>query len=94
MLGARPCKCLSVFFLSEDDPMSRLQQFSRIHVDPCLLIHVVFLSSRSVFFIYFISLVHLVLACVPFIAIRFNAAIALFARVPSVSVCKYAASGE
>ena len=27
------------------------------------------------------------LACVPFIAIRFSAAIALFARAPSVSVC-------
>ena len=45
-------------------------------------------------FIYFISLAHLVLACGPSIAIRFSAAIALFARAPSVSVCKFEVSVE
>ena len=49
---------------------------------------------REVCFIYFISLAHLVLACGPSIAIRFSAAIALFARAPSVSVCKFEVSVE
>ena len=70
---------------------TKKQQFPRINVDPCLVIHVVVsLSSRSVFlFILFPFFAHLVLTCVPLIAIRFNTAIALFARAP-----RFEASGE
>ena len=45
-------------------------------------------------FYLFISLAHFVSACVPSIAIQFNATIALFARALSVSVCKFEASVE
>ena len=58
-----------------------------IFVDPCC-----FPLFAKVLFIY--SFTRLVLAYVPLIAIPLNAAIALFARAPSVSECKFEASIE
>ena len=69
---------------------SNPQDFMAIHVCSSMLVF----HLREVCYLFIFSLAHFVLACVPFIAIRLSAAIALFARALSVPVCKFEASAE